>query len=110
MDATLTDASGKQYELGDRSSRWGITGRQFAIYVALAIAAVVLLVTIVMLTIHKLAASKEKYRRMAEEDEANAIDEEALRMEVMRELLAEREGKNESESEESEGSHEEDRE
>ncbi len=110
VDATLTDASGKQYELGDRSSRWGITGKQFAIYVALAIAAVVLLVTIVMLTLHKLAASKEKYRRMAKEDEANAIDEDALRMEVMRELLAEREGKNESESEEPEGSHEEDKE
>ena len=46
---------------------------------------------------------------MAEEDEANAIDEDALRMEVMRELLAEREGKNESESEESERSEEEDK-
>jgi hypothetical protein len=110
VDATLTDATGKQYELGERSSRWGITGGRFAIYVALAIAAVVLLVAAGMFTWNKFAQSKEKYRRMAEEDEANAIDEDALRMEVMRELLAEREGKNESESEESEGSHEEDKE
>ena len=48
--------------------------------------------TIVMLTWHKLSASKEKYRRMAEEDEA-PIDEEALRMEVMKELLEEQKKK-----------------
>ena len=59
---------------------------------AAAIAGIVLLVTIVMLTWHKLSASKEKYRRMAEEDEA-PIDEEALRMEVMKELLEEQKKK-----------------
>lgn len=92
VDATLTDASGKQYEVGERSSSWGISGKRFAIYVAAVIAGIVLLVTIVMLTWHKLSASKEKYRRMAEEDEA-PIDEEALRMEVMKELLEEQKKK-----------------
>ncbi len=89
---TLTDASGTKYEVGERTSRWGISGLKFAGIVAAAIAGIVLLVTIVMLTWHKLSASKEKYRRMAEEDEA-PIDEEALRMEVMKELLEEQKKK-----------------
>ena len=107
---TLTDASGTKYEVGERTSRWGISGLKFAGMVAAAIAGIIILVTLIMVTWNKFAQSKEKYRRMAEEDEANAIDEDALRMEVMRELLAEREGKNESESEKSEGADEEDKE
>ena len=107
---TLTDASGTKYEVGERTSRWGISGLKFAGMVAAAIAGIIILVTLIMVTWNKFAQSKEKYRRMAEEDEANAIDEDALRMEVMRELLAEREGKKESESEEPEGSDEEDKE
>lgn len=88
---TLTDASGTQYQVGARESRWGITGKQFAIYAAIAIGAVVLIVTGVMITINKINRSKAKYAAMAEADAAADydIDEDALRLQVMQEMLEE---------------------
>lgn len=88
---TLTDSSGKQYQVGERESRWGITGKQFAIYAVIVIGAMVLIVTGVMITINKINRSKAKYAAMAEDDsdEDYDIDEDALRLQVMQEMLEE---------------------
>ena len=94
IDYTLTDASGTQYQITGRASRWGITGLQFAIYVAVAIGAVVLLVTLIMVTINKMNQSKAKYAAMAAADaasDADDLDEEELRMKIMQEMLDEAE-------------------
>lgn len=91
---TLTDSSGTQYEVGERTSAWGITGKQFIIYVAIGLGAIVLVVTLVMVTIHKISKSKQKYANLKAEAESadNApIDEEALRLQVMQEMLEEAE-------------------
>ena len=95
-DYTLTDASGKQYQVTGRSSRWGITGGRFATYVGIAVALVVLIVALVMITLNKLAKNKAKYATPQGED--NAIDEDALRLQVMQEMLEEtRKSKNKKE-------------
>lgn len=89
-DAYLMDENGMQYRITGRSSRWGITGKQFAIYVGVAIAAMVLIVGFVMITLNIIKKSKEKYERMAEEEALKEqAEEEALRMEIMKELLGE---------------------
>jgi len=90
---TLTDSSGKQYQIGQRESRWGITGKQFTIYVLIAVAAMVLVVTGVMITLNKINRSKAKYAAMAAEDDYE-IDEDALRLQVMQEMLEEARKKN----------------
>lgn len=86
-DYTLTDSSGKQYQVTGRASRWGITGSQFTAYVGIAIGLVVLIVALVMITINKLAKNKAKYATPHGEDDA--IDEDALRLQVMQEMLEE---------------------
>ena len=91
---TLTDASGTQYAIGARTSRWGITGGQFALYVAIGIGALVLIVTLLMITLNKMKQSRLKYASMANEDKAkkaarDEIDEDELRLKVMQELLGE---------------------
>jgi hypothetical protein len=99
----LTDENGVQYEITGRTSSWGITGGRFAIYVAVAVGAVILIVGLVMVTINKSKQSKEKYARMAAEEGAaheqgeentaedqdpdEPIDEEKIRLEVLKELL-----------------------
>jgi hypothetical protein len=63
--------------------------------VVIVLAGVVLLVTLIMVTLHKIARSKEKYRTAAGAEAQgptsgeDAIDEDELRMQVMRELLEE---------------------
>ena len=89
VDYTLTDASGQQYEVGARTSRWGITGRQFAIYVAIAFGAIVLVVSGVTITLHKMKQSKMKYAALATEDTEDEINEDALRLKIMQEMLEE---------------------
>lgn len=98
--ATLMDAEGNLYEITGNESAWGITTRQFTIYAAIAVASVILLVTLIMVTWNKIQRSKEKYR-ISESNLTNAsdfesdedlladIDEEELRMQIMRELLEE---------------------
>ena len=86
-DYTLTDSSGKQYQVTGRASRWGITGSQFTAYVGIAIGLVVLIVALVMITINKLAKNKAKYATPHGEDDA--IDEDSLRLQVMQEMLEE---------------------
>ena len=48
-----------------------------------------LLVSLVMITIHKISRSKAKYAAAAAAEKDEPIDEEALRLEVMQELLDE---------------------
>lgn len=86
-DYTLTDSSGKQYQVTGRASRWGITGSQFTVYVGIAIGLVVLIVALVMITINKLAKNKAKYATPQGDDDA--IDEEVLRLQIMQEMLEE---------------------
>lgn len=86
-DYTLTDSTGKGYQVTGRSSRWGITGGRFATYVGIAVALVVLIVALVMITLNKLAKNKAKYATPQGEDDA--IDEDALRLQVMQEMLEE---------------------
>lgn len=94
-DTTLTDASGKQYEVGERESRWGITGKQFTIYVVVVLGALVLITSGVMITLNKISKSKAKYAAMAAADEDDyEIDEEALRLQIMQEMLEEAKRKN----------------
>lgn len=86
----LMDKDGMQYRITGRSSRWGITLGQFMSYVIVAMLAVVLIVAVVMITMNILKRSREKYERMAEEEALKEKEEEeALRLEIMKELLGE---------------------
>lgn len=99
--ATLMDAEGNLYEITGNESSWGITAKQFGIYAGVAIALAVVIVTGTMFVINKFKRNKDKYRAMAladseaadEDDDWEPIDEEALRLEIMRELLSEMENK-----------------
>ncbi|MBQ7500406.1 MAG: leucine-rich repeat domain-containing protein [Clostridia bacterium] len=94
----LTDANGMQYEITGRSSSFGVSGKMFAIYVAVAIGAIILIVSIIMITINKFAKNKAKYSIANDAPPADEepIDEEALRLKVMREMLDEKDGKSSS--------------
>ena len=93
--ATLTDSHGNLYKVGERTSAWGITGSEFALYIAIVLVGIVLVVTLLMVTLNKIKKSKEKIRAEKSEeddddyDDDEPIDEEALRLEIMQELLDE---------------------
>lgn len=92
---TLMGMDGNYYEVGERTSRWGITGGQFALYVGIAVAVVIAVVTIIMLMARRASRSRAKLAALAEqsmraEREEAPIDEEALRLEIMQEMLQER--------------------
>ena len=94
--ATLMDAQGNLYEITGNESAWGITVKQFGIYAGIAVAAAIVIVTLAMVTWNKIQRSKAKYRVEPEQadddyddDDWEPIDEEALRLEIMRELLGE---------------------
>ena len=92
---TLMGMDGNYYEVGERTSRWGITGGQFALYVSIAVAVVIAVVTIIMLMARRASRSRAKLAALAEqsmraEREEAPIDEEALRLEIMQEMLQER--------------------
>lgn len=89
----LTDDQGTRYELTGRYSKWGITGKQFAIYVGVAVGLLVVIVTIVMNAINKMSKSRAKYMRYADESEDEPIDEEAMRLQIMKEMLEEQKAK-----------------
>jgi len=90
-EPTLTDAAGTKYKITGRESAWGITSGQFALYVGIVMGGVILIVALAMITWNKIRQSKEKY---AVNDEDEPIDEEALRLQVMQELLEETKKKN----------------
>ena len=95
INSTLVGADGKQYEITGRTSRWGITGAEFAIYVAIAVGFVVLLITLIMVTMNRISKSRAKMIAEAEAKESSKdLDEEELRLEIMRELLEEQEKTN----------------
>ncbi len=86
--SSLTDEEGVQYKVTGRVSKWGITGKQFAIYAAVGIGSVVLIVSIVMISLNKISGIKLKYANMAREDEEREKNhEEEVRLEVLKELL-----------------------
>lgn len=92
---TLMGMDGNYYEVGERTSRWGITGGQFALHVSIAVAVVIAVVTIIMLMARRASRSRAKLAALAEqsmraEREEAPIDEEALRLEIMQEMLQER--------------------
>lgn len=97
IDPTLMDAMGTKYQITGRASRWGITIGQFSIYVAIAVAMVVLVVSLVMITMNKISRSRMKYAALAEAEKSIEIDEEAIRMEVMREMLGQVQNKKDNE-------------
>lgn len=87
---TLTDAEGNYYVVGDRESSWGISKKQFGLYIGIGLGAVVLVVTIVMVSMN--IVKKSRLKAAAEHGAAadDAVDEDALRLKVMQEMLAER--------------------
>lgn len=89
VEHTLMDIEGTQYKITGRASRWGITGMQYAIYAGIAIGAVVLVVSGVMVTMNKIQRSKMRYVLVDEQDDSLEIDEEAIRLQVMQEMLEE---------------------
>lgn len=95
INSTLVGADGKQYEITGRTSRWGITGAEYMIYVAIAVGFVVLLITLIMVTMNRISKSRAKMIAEAEAKESSKdLDEEELRLEIMRELLEEQEKSN----------------
>ena len=91
--ANLMDENGVRYELTGRTSKWGITGKQFAIYVGIAVGFIVIVVTVIMVTMNKLNKSSAKYSRYSDEPEDEHIDEEAMRLQIMKEMLEEKKAK-----------------
>ena len=94
-EQTLMGMDGNYYEVGERTSRWGITGGQFALYVGIAVAVIIAVVTIIMLMARRASRSRAKLAALAEQSmradrEEAPIDEEALRLEIMQEMLQER--------------------
>ncbi len=86
---TLTDADGNYYAVGERESSWGITKKQFTFYAALGLGAVVLVVTIVMVTINTVKKSKRKVAAEHGEALPREETEEEMRIRIMKEMLDE---------------------
>ena len=95
--ATLTDSQGNFYEVGERTSKWGITSGEFILYIGIVLAVIVLVVSLAMFTLNKIRKDKERYRVQEpqqdefddDDDDDDFLDEDELRMQIMRELLEE---------------------
>ncbi|MBR5559115.1 MAG: leucine-rich repeat domain-containing protein [Oscillospiraceae bacterium] len=97
--ATLTDSHGNYYEVGERTSAWGITAGEFALYIGIALGVIILIVSLAMFTLNKIRKDKEKYQVEKpkqeenydddDDDDDDLLDEDELRMQIMRELLEE---------------------
>lgn len=91
---TLTDAEGNYYAVGERESSWGITKKQFGFYIGIGLGAVILVVAIAMISVN--IVKKSRAKAAAEHAAAlggggtDDIDEDALRLEILQEMLAER--------------------
>ena len=87
-ESHLTDEDGTTYYVTKRSSKWGITGKQFAIYVGLWVASAVLIVAVVMLSMNQVKKSREQYEKLVKQgEEEDAAAQEALQMELLKEML-----------------------
>ena len=91
---TLTDSEGNYYALGERESSWGINKKQFGLYVGIGLAAVILVVAIAMISVNIVKKSRAKaaaeHAAALGAEGTDYIDEDALRLEIMQEMLAER--------------------
>ena len=87
-ESHLMDEEGTTYYVTKRSSKWGITGKQFTVYVALWIASAVLIVAVVMLSLNQKKKSREQYEELVKQGEAeDAAAQEALQVELLKEML-----------------------
>ena len=90
----MTDAEGNYYAVGERESSWGITKKQFGFYIGIGLGAVILVVAIAMISVN--IVKKSRAKAAAEHAAAlggggtDDIDEDALRLEILQEMLAER--------------------
>lgn len=91
---TLTDAEGNYYAVGERESSWGVSKKQFGLYVGIGLAAVILVVAIAMISVNIVKKSRAKaaaeHAAALGAEGTDDIDEDALRLEIMQEMLAER--------------------
>lgn len=91
---TLTDAEGNYYAVGERESSWGMSKKQFGLYVGIGLAAVILVVAIAMISVNIVKKSRAKaaaeHAATLGAEGTDDIDEDALRLEIMQEMLAER--------------------
>lgn len=90
---TLTDAEGNYYAVGERESSWGITKKQFGFYIGIGLGAVILVVAIAMISVNIVKKSRAKAAEHAAAlggGGTDDIDEDALRLEILQEILAER--------------------
>ena len=91
---TLTDSEGNYYALGERESSWGINKKQFGLYVGIGLAAVILVVAIAMISVNIVKKSRAKaaaeHAAALGAEGTDDIDEDALRLEILQEMLAER--------------------
>ena len=91
---TLTDAEGNYYAVGERESSWGITKKQFGFYIGIGLGAVILVVAIAMISVNIVKKSRAKaaaeHAAALDAEGTDDIDEDALRLEILQEMLAER--------------------
>ena len=91
---TLTDAEGNYYAVGERESSWGMSKKQFGLDVGIGLAAVILVVAIAMISVNIVKKSRAKaaaeHAATLGAEGTDDIDEDALRLEIMQEMLAER--------------------
>ncbi|MBR4768656.1 MAG: leucine-rich repeat domain-containing protein [Lachnospiraceae bacterium] len=92
----LIDMNGVRYEITGRSSKWGITAGQYALYAGIVIGGMILIVSVIMIVRNhmvKLKAEKQRLKRKQEDE----IDRDALYEEVLHDLLEEQKRKQSSE-------------
>ena len=91
---TLMDADGNYYAVGERESSWGISKKQFGFYIGIGLGAVVLVVAIVMISMNVVKKARLK-ATMEHAAAQSGVDENALRLQIMQEMLEERNKKKE---------------
>lgn len=91
-ESHLVDEDGTTYYVTGRSSRWGITGKEFALYVGLWVASAVLMVAVVMLSLNQAKKSKEQYEELVKQGETEeSVAEQVRQLEILREMLGKEE-------------------
>lgn len=94
---TLTDAEGNYYAVGERESSWGITKKQFGFYIGIGLGAVILVVAIVMISMNVVKKARLKAAMEHGGTAQSGVDEDALRLQIMQEMLEERKKNREKE-------------
>ena len=94
---TLTDAEGNYYAVGERESSWGITKKQFGFYIGIGLGAVILVVAIAMISVNVVKKARLKAAMEHGSTAQSSVDEDALRLQIMQEMLEERKKNREKE-------------